>query len=80
RLVHDLARETGKAIELSTDGESTEIDKTVIERLADPLVHLIRNAADHGLETAEDRAAAGKPATGRIRLSAHQSGGEVVIT
>jgi two-component system chemotaxis sensor kinase CheA len=80
RLVHDLARETGKAIDLSTDGETTEIDKTVIERLADPLVHLIRNAADHGLETAEDRAAAGKPATGRIRLSAHQSGGEVVIT
>ena len=80
RLVHDLARETGKAIELSTDGETTEIDKTVIERLADPLVHLIRNAADHGLETAEDRAAVGKPATGRIRLSAHQSGGEVVIT
>ncbi len=80
RLVHDLARETGKAIELSTDGETTEIDKTVIERLADPLVHLIRNAADHGLESAEDRAAAGKPATGRIRLSAHQSGGEVVIT
>ena len=80
RLVHDLARETGKAIDLSTDGETTEIDKTVIERLADPLVHLIRNAADHGLETAEDRAAAGKPATGRISLSAHQSGGEVVIT
>ena len=80
RLVHDLARETGKAIELSTDGETTEIDKTVIERLADPLVHLIRNAADHGLETAEDRAAAGKPATGRIRLSARQVGGEVVIT
>ncbi|MEW6539270.1 MAG: chemotaxis protein CheA [Pseudomonadota bacterium] len=80
RLVHDLARETGKAIELSTDGESTEIDKTVIERLADPLVHLIRNAADYGLEMAEDRTAAGKPATGRIRLSAHQSGGEVVIT
>jgi two-component system chemotaxis sensor kinase CheA len=80
RLVHDLARETGKVIELSTDGETTEIDKTVIERLADPLVHLIRNAADHGLEMPEDRAAAGKPATGRIRLSAHQSGGEVVIT
>jgi len=80
RLVHDLARETGKAIDLSTDGETTEIDKTVIERLADPLVHLIRNAADHGLETAEDRSAAGKPATGRIRLSAHQSGGEVVIS
>jgi two-component system chemotaxis sensor kinase CheA len=80
RLVHDLARETGKVIELSTDGETTEIDKTVIERLADPLVHLIRNAADHGLEPSGDRLAAGKPATGRIRLSAHQSGGEVVIT
>ncbi|MGO4687396.1 chemotaxis protein CheA [Brevundimonas sp. 2YAF1] len=79
RLVHDLARETGKAIELSTDGETTEIDKTVIERLADPLVHLIRNAADHGLEGPEDRLASGKPETGRIRLSAHQSGGEVVI-
>lgn len=80
RLVHDLARETGKAIDLSMDGETTEIDKTVIERLADPLVHLVRNAADHGLETAEGRAAAGKPAAGNISLSAHQSGGEVVIT
>lgn len=80
RLVHDLARETGKIIELSTDGEQTEIDKTILERLADPLVHLIRNAADHGLETAEERLAAGKPETGRIRLSAHQAGGEVVIT
>lgn len=79
RLVHDLARETGKVIELSTDGETTEIDKTVIERLADPLVHLIRNAADHGLEQPEDRVAAGKPETGSICLSAHQSGGEVVI-
>jgi two-component system chemotaxis sensor kinase CheA len=80
RLVHDLARETGKVIELSTDGEATEIDKTVIERLADPLVHLVRNAADHGLETPAERLAAGKPETGRVRLSAHQSGGEVVIT
>lgn len=79
RLIHDLARETGKVIELSTDGEMTEIDKTVIERLADPLVHLIRNAADHGLEEPEDRVAAGKPETGSICLSAHQSGGEVVI-
>lgn len=79
RLIHDLARETGKVIELSTDGETTEIDKTVIERLADPLIHLIRNAADHGLEGPEDRIAAGKPETGSICLSAHQSGGEVVI-
>jgi two-component system, chemotaxis family, sensor kinase CheA len=80
RLVHDLARETGKSIELVTDGESTEIDKTVSERLADPIVHLIRNACDHGLETEEERLAAGKAATGRIRLSAQQAGGEVLIT
>lgn len=80
RLVHDLARETGKLIELSTEGETTEIDKTVIERLADPIVHLIRNACDHGLETAEERVAAGKPAIGHVQLSARQEGGEVIIT
>lgn len=80
RLVHDLARETGKTIELVTEGESTEVDKTVIERLADPLVHLVRNSIDHGLETPEDRLAAGKSATGTVILSARQSGGEVVIT
>ncbi|MBU3078050.1 chemotaxis protein CheA [Sphingomonas quercus] len=80
RLVHDLSRETGKSIELATEGESTEVDKTVIERLADPLVHLIRNACDHGLETPEVRVAAGKAAVGRVLLSAHQAGGEVVIT
>jgi two-component system, chemotaxis family, sensor kinase CheA len=80
RLVHDLARETGKTIELSTEGETTEVDKTVIERLADPMVHLIRNACDHGLETPEARIAAGKPPAGRVRLSAHQAGGEVLIT
>ncbi len=80
RLVHDLERDTGKRIEMTTEGESTELDKTVIERLADPLIHLIRNAADHGLETAEQRAAAGKPEAGRIHLAARQSGAEVVIT
>lgn len=80
RLVHDLARETGKTIELVTDGESTEIDKTVSERLADPIVHLIRNACDHGLETEDERLATGKPAAGTIRLSAQQTGGEVLIT
>ncbi len=79
RLVHDLVQETGKRIDLVTDGESTEVDKTVVERLADPLVHLVRNAADHGLEPAAVREAAGKPATGRIRLSARQEGGEVII-
>ncbi|MBB4187799.1 two-component system chemotaxis sensor kinase CheA [Sinorhizobium terangae] len=80
RLVHDLARETGKLIELETEGETTEVDKTVIERLADPLVHLVRNSIDHGLEPPEERAAAGKDRVGRIILSARQSGGEVVIT
>jgi two-component system chemotaxis sensor kinase CheA len=80
RLIHDLARDTGKTIELSTEGEATELDKTVIERLADPLIHLIRNAADHGLETPEQRLAAGKPEAGNIVLAARQSGAEVVIT
>jgi two-component system chemotaxis sensor kinase CheA len=80
RLIHDLARDTGKTIELSTEGETTELDKTVIERLADPLIHLIRNAADHGLETPEQRLAAGKPEAGQVMLAARQSGAEVVIT
>ena len=80
RLIHDLARDTGKAIELSTEGEATELDKTVIERLADPLIHLIRNAADHGLETPEQRLASGKPEAGQVVLAARQSGAEVVIT
>ncbi|SCB12462.1 chemotaxis protein CheA [Rhizobium multihospitium] len=80
RLVHDLARETGKDIELVTEGESTEVDKTVIDRLADPLVHLVRNSIDHGLENPDDRVAAGKPVTGRVFLSAHQTGSEVVIS
>lgn len=80
RLIHDLAIETGKTIELVTEGETTEVDKTVVERLFDPLVHIIRNSCDHGLETAESRIAAGKPANGLIRLSAHQAGGEVLIT
>ncbi|MBB3290120.1 MULTISPECIES: chemotaxis protein CheA [Rhizobium] len=80
RLVHDLARETGKDIELVTEGEGTEVDKTVIDRLADPLVHLVRNSIDHGLESPDDRVAAGKPVTGRVILSAHQTGSEVVIS
>jgi two-component system, chemotaxis family, sensor kinase CheA len=80
RLVHDLAIETGKKIELITEGESTEVDKSVVERLADPLVHLVRNSCDHGLETPEERLAAGKPAAGRIYLTARQQAGEVIIT
>ncbi|MBT9371591.1 chemotaxis protein CheA [Rhizobium sp. CSW-27] len=80
RLVHDLAIETGKKIELITEGETTEVDKSVVERLADPLVHLVRNSCDHGLETPEERLAQGKPAAGRIFLSARQQAGEVIIT
>ncbi|MBW6423731.1 chemotaxis protein CheA [Rhizobium sp. XQZ8] len=80
RLVHDLAHETGKTIELVTEGESTEVDKSVIERLADPLVHLVRNSCDHGLETPEDRLASGKPEAGHIFLTARQQAGEVIIT
>ncbi|QKK18044.1 chemotaxis protein CheA [Rhizobium indicum] len=80
RLVHDLARETGKVIELVTEGESTEVDKTVIERLADPLVHLVRNSIDHGLETPADRLASGKTEAGTVTLLARQAGGEVIIS
>ncbi|MBB1250590.1 chemotaxis protein CheA [Rhizobium sp. G21] len=79
RLIHDLAHETGKQIELVTEGETTEVDKSVIERLADPMVHLVRNSCDHGLETADERVAAGKPAAGKVRLLARQTGGEVKI-
>ena len=80
RLIHDLSGELGKPIEFITAGEDTELDKTMIERLADPLVHLIRNSIDHGLESADKRAAAGKPAKGVVRLSAVYSGAEVAIS
>lgn len=80
RLVHDLSRDLGKQVELATIGEETELDKTMIERLADPLVHLIRNAIDHGLEDPSSRAAAGKQETGRIRLIARHAGAEVLVT
>lgn len=80
RLVRDLGKETGKPIDFITSGEATELDKSVIERLADPLIHLIRNAADHGLETAEERKKTGKKETGKITLSAYQAGAEVIIS
>ena len=80
RVVHDLSRDLGKQVELTTIGEETELDKTMIERLADPLVHLIRNAIDHGLESPESRAAAGKPAMGRVRLIARHAGAEVLVS
>jgi len=80
RLVHDLASELGKEIVLTTAGEETELDKTVIERLNDPLVHLIRNAIDHGLEPAQLRTENGKPAQGSIHLSARHTGDKVLIS
>jgi two-component system, chemotaxis family, sensor kinase CheA len=80
RLVHDLARDLGKEIELTTEGEETELDKTMIERLADPLVHVIRNSADHGLEDPATREAGGKSPVGRIRLVARHAGAEVLIS
>jgi two-component system chemotaxis sensor kinase CheA len=78
-VVRDLARETGQETDLVLTGEETEIDKFVVERLADPLLHLVRNAVSHGLEPAAERVAAGKPARGRIDLRAAAAGGAVVI-
>ncbi|MCP5195878.1 MAG: chemotaxis protein CheA [Gammaproteobacteria bacterium] len=80
RVVHDLSRELGKSVELTTAGEETELDKTVIESLKDPLVHLIRNAIDHGIDPAEQRRAQGKLAAGRVHLSAVHSGAQVLIS
>ena len=79
RITREAGDATGKSVRLVTDGENTEVDKTVIERLADPLTHMIRNAVDHGLENREDRIAAGKPETGEISLSAHHKSGNVMI-
>jgi len=79
RLVREVAAMTGKPVRLVTEGEGTEVDKTVIERLADPLTHMIRNAIDHGLESPEKRAAAGKPAEGVVRLTAAHRSGRIVI-
>ncbi|MGZ3378528.1 MAG: chemotaxis protein CheA [Phenylobacterium sp.] len=79
RLVREVAAMTGKPVRLVTEGEGTEVDKTVIERLADPLTHMIRNAIDHGLETPEKREAAGKPAEGVVRLTAAHRSGRIVI-
>lgn len=80
RLARDLARQLGKDVELVLLGEETEIDKTMIEDLNDPLVHLVRNAVDHGVESAEQRAAAGKPEKSMVRLSARQEGDHIVIS
>lgn len=79
RIVREVADATGKQVRLKTDGEATEVDKTVVERLAEPLTHMIRNAVDHGIESPEARIAAGKPAEGTVRLSAAHRSGRIVI-
>ena len=79
RLVRDLASKTGKEVKLELLGADTELDRTVVDAIGDPLVHLVRNAVDHGLESAEDREASGKPRHGTISLVASQAGGSVII-
>jgi len=79
RLVRDLAAKLGKDVELVTEGKSTELDKSLIERIIDPLTHLVRNSLDHGLESPEKRQAAGKSPTGRLTLSAQHQGGNILI-
>jgi two-component system chemotaxis sensor kinase CheA len=80
RILRELASSTGKHVKLEVSGETTELDKTVIERLGEPLTHLIRNAVDHGIESAEDRIAAGKGPEGTLRLSAEHRSGRILIS
>lgn len=79
RVVHDVAREIGKDIALEIHGEDTELDKTVVEKIADPLTHLVRNSIDHGIESAERRSECGKPARGTVTLNAYHDSGSIVI-
>lgn len=79
RVVRDLAKQQGKEIELVLEGESTDLDKSILDALAEPLTHLVRNAVDHGIESPEERAAAGKPANATIRLNAYHQGNQVII-
>lgn len=79
RLVRDLAHKTGKLVSLHLEGEDTEIDRNMVEAIYDPLVHLVRNAVDHGLETPEERQAQGKPPEGRLVLRAYHKGGSVIL-
>ncbi len=79
RLIRDLSRKSGKPVELETFGDDVELDRSIVEELADPMVHMIRNAVDHGIEAPEARQAAGKPEMGRIRLTASHDAGDIVI-
>ena len=80
RVVHDVSRDLGKDIALVIDGEDTELDKTVVEKIGDPLMHLVRNSMDHGIESAEIRQQRGKPAQGTLKLNAYHDSGAIVIT
>ncbi|MGJ8529111.1 hybrid sensor histidine kinase/response regulator [Maritalea sp.] len=79
RLIRDLSKDLGKEISLEMSGEDTELDRQILEQIKDPLTHMVRNAADHGLETGPERQAAGKPANGIVRLNACHEGGQIVI-
>jgi two-component system chemotaxis sensor kinase CheA len=79
RLVHDLSSKTGKKVELKLTGEQTELDKTVMEKIGDPLVHLVRNSLDHGIEMPDVRVASGKSEAGTIQLNAYHQGGNIII-
>lgn len=80
RIVRNLSRDLGKEVELEIIGEETELDRSVVDEIGDPLIHLIRNALDHGLELPEDRVAAGKPRTGKVVLSATHEGNQIIIS
>lgn len=80
RMVRDLARKTNKEVELLVSGQETELDRSLLEEINDPLIHLVRNAVDHGIETPDVREAAGKPREGTVRLSAHHEQGRIVLT
>lgn len=79
RMIRDLGQRLGKNLELKMTGDQTELDKTVLEKIGDPLVHLVRNSVDHGIETPDKRLAAGKPAQGTIELNAYHKGGNVIV-
>jgi two-component system chemotaxis sensor kinase CheA len=79
RLVRDLSRKAGKKVDFRMSGEETELDRTIVDKIADPLVHMVRNSVDHGLETAEERRQAGKDVTGRVELRAFHQAGSIVI-
>ncbi len=79
RMVRDLSRELGKSIELIIDGEETELDKSIVEEIGDPLIHIIRNSCDHGIEPLEERRRLNKPETGKVQLSAYNEGNHIVI-